>query len=40
MEFIVDHKLLPAAKLKELFKRQANSTIMTTIVRNAKRRAS
>jgi len=40
-EFIIDHKLLPAAKLKEPFQEAGElNAIMTTIVRNAKRRAS
>ncbi len=39
MELIVDHKLMPPAKLKALFQEAGElNAIMTTIVRNAKRR--
>ncbi|MBK8036402.1 MAG: four helix bundle protein [Verrucomicrobiaceae bacterium] len=39
MELIVDHKLMPPAKLKALFQEAGElNAMMTTIVRNAKRR--
>jgi len=41
MEFIVDHKLMAASKLKALFQEAGElNAIMTTMVRNTKRRSA